>query len=113
MIRADALVLLVTQWLLIGYAVWAVHYRHDRRRIEQNLLQALHGLAACAVVLLALAYGLTALSDGRRFVSVRQISELALVASAASVALAVHLLQGAAHERHRSLNNNRNGDSGR
>lgn len=90
------MVAVVIQLALLWYAVSTVRARNvrDRRAPCQHQTDALLGAVVFAAALLLIAGAMVLLSDGRRFISVRQIFELACIASAATYAMTIQTLSG-------------------
>ena len=89
----------VAQASVVGYAVWAVHNRNDRRKVPDHLAGGLHGMALFGLVLLGLAWFLSSMSGDRRFLAVRDIYELGCVAGSVATVLSIRILKGAPYDR--------------
>ena len=89
----STLIAVSAQLWLLWYAVRAVTHRNDRRAPCQSSADALLGAAVFAAALL-LSGVMFAFSDGRRFIVVRQIFELATVVSACTYAMAIQTMKG-------------------
>ena len=90
----STLIAVSAQLWLLWYAVRAVTHRNDRRATCQSSADALLGAAAFAGALLVLSGLMFAFSDGRRFIVVRQIFELATVVSACTYTMAIQTMKG-------------------
>jgi hypothetical protein len=93
------LLVLLAQFSVMGYAVWALHHRNDRRSLPKDLAGAVHSSVAFATGILILSLILVYFSDGRRFLAVRQVFEVGYLASCMSLALVIRILKGQPHDR--------------
>lgn len=97
--RTQAFLVIVSQLLVLAYAVWSVHHRTDRRRVPAHFRNGLHVLAVFSAAIVVLGLTLAGLSDGRRFLAVREIFELGFIGTTGAVVLALRILKGAPYDR--------------
>jgi hypothetical protein len=89
------------QFLIMGYAIFAVRHKNDRRRTPPDMLHALYAVAGFSTVVLIASVGLDLLADGRRLSSIRNIFEIGCFSAAGAVIAALRILKGAPYERNR------------
>lgn len=97
--RIQAMFVILAQLSVVGYAVWAVHHRTDRRKVPEHFSGALHGCAAFACIVMLVALFLGEAAGARKFLAVREIFEIGFLSCCATIGLALRILKGAPYDR--------------
>lgn len=96
--RVQAMIVLLSLVSMVGYSIWSVHHRNDRRKVPVHMSQALHGVSLFAFSVIGSAT-LMDLASSNRLLAVKEVFEIGVIGSCVAVVIALRILKGAPYDR--------------